>query len=64
VEALFQAASEPKQLQWYESGHALDCRACQARFEWMRGRLNLEPLAAADMKEPGRFKLKQMVQPL
>lgn len=61
VEALFEAASEPKQMAWYDAGHHLDGKACQDRYEWMRQQLNLDPLPSDLMKELGRFKLKQMV---
>lgn len=64
VAALYQAASEPKQLEWYDAGHALDGRACQKRFEWMQGKLKLDPLEPEFMKELAKFKLKQMANPL
>jgi hypothetical protein len=63
VKALFEAASEPKQMAWYDAGHHLDGKACQDRYEWMREQLDLDPLPPELMKELGKFKLKQMVSP-
>jgi hypothetical protein len=63
VMALFEAASEPKQMAWYDTGHHLNGRACQDRYEWMREQLRLGPLSPELMKELGKFKLKQMVRP-
>lgn len=63
AEALYQAASEPKQMLWYDAGHALNGAACRDRFDWLRGQLNLTPLSPALMKELGKFKLKWMARP-
>lgn len=63
VKALFGAASEPKQMAWYDAGHHLDGKACQDRYEWMREQLDLDILPPELMRELGKFKLKQMVRP-
>jgi dienelactone hydrolase len=62
VDALFEAASDPKQMAWYDSGHHLDGKACQDRYEWMREQLNLDILSPEHMRKLGEFKLKQMVR--
>jgi len=63
VMALYKAASEPKQIVWYDTGHSLDGKACQDRYEWMREQLDLDLLSPELMKELGKFKLKQMARP-
>jgi predicted esterase len=63
VLALYEAASEPKQMAWYDTGHHLDGKACQDRYEWMREQLDLDPLPPELMRELGNFKLKQMARP-
>lgn len=63
AEALFQAASEPKQHLWYDTGHALNGAACRDRFVWLRSQLDLAPLSPVLMKELGKFKLKWMARP-
>ncbi|MBN1667504.1 MAG: dienelactone hydrolase family protein [Anaerolineales bacterium] len=62
VEALYQAASQPKQIAWYAAGHALNGRACQDRFAWLQEQLGLNPLPADLLRALGKFKLKQMVR--
>jgi dienelactone hydrolase len=48
VEALFRAASEPKELRWYDAGHELDERAREERDDWLaRLLLGERTLAAA-----------------
>lgn len=41
VEALYDAASEPKTIRWYEAGHALDAQAASDRMAWLGARLGL-----------------------
>jgi predicted esterase len=36
ADQLFAAASEPKQILWYEAGHALDEKAVEDRLAWLR----------------------------
>jgi len=61
VMTLYENATEPKQMAWYNTGHHLDGKASQDRYEWMRRQLNLDALSPRLMKELGEFKLKQMV---
>ncbi len=37
---LHQTASEPKLIQWYQTGHALDAEALRARDEWLGQQLD------------------------
>ena len=63
AEALYQAASDPKQHLWYNAGHALNGAACRDRFDWLRSQLDLISLSPPLMKELGTFKLKWMARP-
>jgi fermentation-respiration switch protein FrsA (DUF1100 family) len=62
AETLYQAACQPKQIHWYEAGHALNGRACQDRFTWLQEQLGLNPLPVDLLRALGKFKLKQMVR--
>jgi dienelactone hydrolase len=55
VDELYQAASDPKQVKWYDAGHALNGQARDDRFEWLRAQLNLASLSSAQMKKLNRF---------
>lgn len=41
AQAFYDAAHEPKQIQWYDAGHGLNEQAAQARIAWLAGQLNL-----------------------
>ena len=42
AEAFFAAASDPKELRWYDAGHGLNAEAKADRIEWLTRRLGLE----------------------
>lgn len=42
AEAFFEAASEPKEMWWYESGHGLNGNAANDRMDWLVEALQLE----------------------
>ncbi len=42
VEALYAAASEPKELRWYDSGHEMNPKAGRERVAWLRRELGLD----------------------
>ena len=42
AEAFFDAAGEPKIVQWYDAGHALDAAAARDREHWLRHQLGIE----------------------
>lgn len=45
MEKYFQAASEPKQLFWYDTGHELnDVQALADRYRWLREHVGLKPM--------------------
>jgi hypothetical protein len=41
AKALAAAASEPKQVSWFDGGHALDEKATAQRVEWLTDTLRL-----------------------
>lgn len=41
AEQFFNAAREPKEMKWYESGHGLNVEAVSDRKEWLKEKLNL-----------------------
>jgi predicted esterase len=55
VEGLYQAASEPKQIRWYNAGHALNGQARCDRYEWLREQLELASLSPEQMKKLSRI---------
>jgi dienelactone hydrolase len=58
--ALHRAANEPKQVAWYNAGHALNARAHRERFAWLREQLDLDPLSPELSKKLGQISLKSM----
>lgn len=41
AQAFFEAAGEPRELRWYESGHGLNAQAASDRKRWLREKLSL-----------------------
>lgn len=39
----YQAASQPKQLRWYEAGHGLDCTARKDMVAWLAAHIRIDP---------------------
>lgn len=62
VQAMYEAAGHPKQLVWYNAGHALNGKARQDRYEWMQKQLGLDPPSPDLLKALGQFTLKKMVR--
>lgn len=62
VEAMYQAAGHPKQLLWYNTGHALNGKARQDRYDWMQQHLGIEQASPEVRKALGQFALKKMVR--
>ena len=42
LEALYEGASEPKELRWYPAGHGLTPKAGRERVAWLIEELNLK----------------------
>jgi len=54
AEQYHQAASQPKQIKWYDVGHELDnVEALRDRAEWLRKELGISPLAPVVYKRLG-----------
>lgn len=62
AQAMYEAAGHPKQLLWYEAGHALNGKARQDRYEWMQRQVCLDLPSPALLKALGQFTLKKMVR--
>ncbi|MEJ2011416.1 MAG: hypothetical protein P8X64_04230 [Anaerolineales bacterium] len=41
AETFFEAAQEPREIRWYEGGHALDVRSASDRLEWLKSQFGL-----------------------
>jgi predicted esterase len=41
AKVLIEAAKEPKEVRWYDAGHALDEKAVEDRLRWLRSRLKV-----------------------
>ena len=61
AQALYQAAGQPKQILWYDAGHALNGKARQDRYEWLQQKFGLDQPSPALLKALGQFTLKKMV---
>jgi fermentation-respiration switch protein FrsA (DUF1100 family) len=42
LEELYAAASEPKELRWYDTGHEMSPKAGRERVAWLRRELGLD----------------------
>lgn len=42
AEEFFNAANQPKEIKWYESGHGLNEAASQDRINWLKEKLNMQ----------------------
>ena len=42
LEELYAAASEPKELRWYDSGHEMNPKAGRERIAWLSRELDLD----------------------
>lgn len=47
TQTLFDAASAPKELRWYETGHGLNQQALMERHDWLHQQIGIDPRAAA-----------------
>ena len=53
LETLIRAGSEPKQVKWYDAGHALNTRAQRDQLEWLTDALEIEgPPVKGALTEP------------
>lgn len=62
AQALYEAAGHPKQLLWYDAGHALNGKARQDRYEWLQQKLGLDQPSPDLLKALGQFTLKKMAK--
>jgi dipeptidyl aminopeptidase/acylaminoacyl peptidase len=61
-EAMYEAASQPKEIMWYDAGHGLSGKARQDRYLWLQRQLGFDSPSPALLKALGRFKLKTMMR--
>ena len=47
AQALYDAASAPKELRWYDTGHGLDQQALIERHDWLHQQIGIDPRAGS-----------------
>ena len=47
AQALFDAASGPKELRWYDAGHVLPPHAATEKHDWLHQRIGIDPRPGA-----------------
>ena len=52
AEALHEAASEPRAVRWYDTGHALDAQAHVDQLDWLARAVGTTPAGSADASGP------------